>query len=252
MIVGNPDAPKHALMQGAMHAREHFTAWLLMAIMDSTLAAGLLDDHVCYHIIPMSNPDGVILSQTQVLNDNQMQIYLRDLAYGYVSLGQSEYARQWKANALGVDLNRNFPAGWENKAEHPEPSISRYRGESPLCAAESKALADYTLSRQFDTTFSFHSHGSVLYYAYGSKQPVNDLSYSLALAVQKQTGYTPVGYDGTTGAGYKDWVMDALGIPSLTVEIGSTQTPLEHRDMFNTFARFEGLLPVISSWLSRR
>ena len=252
MIVGNPDAPKHALMQGAMHAREHFTAWLLMAIMDHSLMAGLLDDHVCYHIIPMSNPDGVTLSQTQTLNENQVPIYLRDLAYGYVNMGQAEYAQQWKANALGVDLNRNFPAGWENKAEHPEPSISRYRGESPLCAAESKALADYTQSRHFDTTFSFHSHGSVLYYAYGSKQPVNDLSYSLAVAVQQQTGYTPIGYDGTTGAGYKDWAMDALGIPSLTVEIGSSQTPLETRDMYNTFARFEGLLPAISAWLSRR
>ncbi len=253
MIVGNPQAPNHVLMQGAMHAREHFTAWLLMAIMDSSLKAKLLSDNVCYHIIPMSNPDGVTLSQTQTLNENQVQIYLRDLACGYVNLGQKEYARQWKANALGVDLNRNFPSGWENSLEHPQPSISRYRGESPLCAAESKALADYTQSRHFDATFSFHSHGSVLYYAYGSKQPVNDLSYSLALAVQQQTGYTPIGgSDGTSGAGYKDWAMDALGIPSLTVEIGSTQTPLETRDIFNTFARFEGLLPAISAWLSRR
>jgi g-D-glutamyl-meso-diaminopimelate peptidase len=175
------------------------------------------------------------------------------LAYGYVNLGQAAYARQWKANALGVDLNRNFPTGWENSLEHPLPSISRYRGEHPLCAAESKALADYTQSRQFDATFSFHSHGSVLYYAYGNKQPVNDLSYSLALAMQAQTGYTPIGSgDGTSGAGYKDWAMDALGIPSLPVEIGSTQTPLETRDIYNTFARFEGLLPAISTWLARR
>ena len=251
MIVGNPQAPNHVLMQGAMHAREHFTAWLLMAIMDSSLKAKLLSENVCYHIIPMSNPDGVTLSQTQTLNENQAQIYLRDLAYGYVNMGQAEYAQQWKANALGVDLNRNFPSGWDNSLEHPQPSISRYRGESPLCAAESKALADYTQSRHFAATFSFHSHGSVLYYAYGSKQPVNDLSYSLALAVQRQTGYTPIGgSDGTSGAGYKDWAMDALGIPSLTVEIGSSQTPLETRDIYNTFARFEGFLPAISAWLS--
>ena len=181
-----------------------------------------------------------------------MQIYLRDLAYGYVDLKQAEYARQWKANALGVDLNRNFPAGWENTLEHPEPSISRYRGESPLCAAESKALAAYTLSEEFHATFSFHSHGSVLYYAYGTKQPVNDKSYSLALAIQQLSGYTPMGNDGTTGAGYKDWVMEELGIPSLTIEIGSDKTPLEQRDIYNTFARFERLLPAISSWLSRR
>ena len=250
MIVGNPDAPKHVLMQGAMHAREHFTAWLLMAVMDSSLGRGLLDETVCYHIIPMSNPDGVALSQAQTLNDQQAQIYLQDLAHGYVNLSKAEYAQQWKANGLGVDLNRNFPSGWDNRIERDGPSISRYRGESPLSAAESKALADYTQSRQFHATFSFHSHGSVLYYAYGNKQPVNSQSYSLALAVQKQTGYTPIGYDGTTGAGYKDWVMDALGIPSLTVEIGSTRTPLETRDIYNTYARFEGVLPVISSWLA--
>ena len=253
MVVGSIDAPNHVLMQGAMHAREHFTAWLLMAIMDHSLNAKLLSDNVCYHIIPMSNPDGVTLSQTQALNEDQVQIYLRDLACGYVNMGQKAYAEQWKANALGVDLNRNFPAGWENSLEHPQPSSSRYRGESPLCAAESKALAEYTQSRQFHATFSFHSHGSVLYYTYGNKQPVNDRSYSLALAVQAQTGYIPTGSnDGTSGAGYKDWAMDALGIPSVTVEIGSTQTPLETRDIYNTFARFEGLLPAISAWLSRR
>lgn len=252
MIVGNPNAPNHALMQGAMHAREHFTAWLLMAMIDHSLMANLLDDNVCYHIIPMTNPDGVTLSQTQQLNEDQVKIYLRDLSYGYVNMGQAEYAQQWKANALGVDLNQNFPAGWDKKLEHPEPSISRYRGESPLCAAESKALAEYTQSRQFHTTFSFHSHGSVIYYEYGDKQPANDLSYSLALVVQELSGYIPVGHDGISVGGYKDWAIEELGIPSLTLEVGSTKTPLETRDIYNTYARFEGLLPVISSWLTRR
>ena len=180
ILVGNLQAPNHVLLQGSIHAREHFTAWLLMAIMDHSLSAQLLSENVCYHVIPMSNPDGVTLSQTQTLNENQLQIYLQDLACSYVNSAQAEYARQWKANALGVDLNRNFPAGWENSLEHPAPSSCRYRGESPLCAVESKALADYTQSRHFSATFSFHSHGSVLYYGYGSKQPVNDLSYSLA------------------------------------------------------------------------
>ena len=253
MIVGNPDAPNHVLMQGAMHAREHFTAWLLMAIADNSLAMGYLaDQSVCYHIIPMSNPDGVILSQTQTLNSIQEGIYKRDLAYGYTTAGKAAYAEQWKANGLGVDLNRNFPSGWEISKEHPEASSSHYRGESPLCAAEAKALADYTCSRTFAATFSFHSSGSVLYYRYGNKQPVNDLSYQLALAVETITGYTPLGgYDGTSGAGYKDWAMDALGIPSLTVEIGSYTTPLEQRDIYNTFARFENFFPTLSRWLAQ-
>ena len=252
MILGNPNAPKHVLMQGAMHGREHFTTWLLMAIADYSLGHGYLaDQSVCYHIIPMTNPDGVIVSQTESLDDAQRKIYQQDRAYGYTTDKLSEYARQWKANGLGVDLNRNFPSGWAVSAEHPKPSSSRYRGESPLCAAESKALADYTMSRTFAATLSFHTHGSVLYYRYGNKQPVNDLSYSLALAVQGPTGYTPVQYDGTTGAGYKDWAMDALGIPSLTIEVGSSETPIIRRDMYNSYARFEQFLPTISAWLAK-
>ena len=250
MIVGNPAASKHILMQGAIHGREYLTGWLLMAIMDRSLSANLLDENVCYHIIPIVNPDGVIISQTQELNALQKQIYQQDLANSYVDIGQAEYAEQWKANALGIDLNRNFPSGWENCNDRTAPSSSRYQGESPLCAAESKALADYTQSRPFDATLSFHSHGSVLYYQYGDNGAVNQVSYQLAQAVQSQTGYVPVFEDNTPGAGYKDWAIDALGIPSITVEIGSSQTPLENRDIYNTFSRFEGLLPAISQWIA--
>jgi len=251
--VGDPNAKYHVIIQGSMHAREHFTTWLIMAITDYTLSQNQASlGNVCYHMIPMVNPDGVIISQRESLDTTQTAIYQRDLAQGYTSAGEAYYAQQWKANALGVDLNRNFPSGWDASLEHSQPSSERYRGESPLSAAESKALADYTRSRHFDATISMHSFGSVLYYQYGSKQPVNTLSYSFALAVEKATGYIPVESDGTTGAGYKDWAMDELGIPSLTVEVGSSQPPLDSRELYNTFARFEGFLPAISAWLTKQ
>lgn len=254
MRIGNPNAKHHVLMQGAMHGREHFTACLLMAISDISLSRNLLaNNDICYHMIPMTNPDGVFISQSQILNDAQTEIYQGDVACGYTDKSSNHYAQMWKANAVGVDLNRNFPSGWENSLEHPLPSSERFRGDYPLCAPESIALADYTQSYDFSATLSFHSHGSVLYYAYGSRQPANDLSYALALAIQDTTGYRPIGgYDGTSGAGYKDWAIDALGIPSVTVEIGSDQTPLARRDIYNTFARFEGLLPAISAWLTKQ
>ena len=43
--------------------------------------------------------------------------------------------------------------------------------------------------------------------------------------------------------------MDALGIPSLTLEIGCYSTPLEQRDIYNTFARCEELFSVLNKWL---
>lgn len=249
--IGDPNAKYHVLIQGAMHGREYATAWLIMALADHTLLQNdPLLQNVCYHMIPMVNPDGVIVSQREKLDDVQYTIYQNDFTSGYTGSTTSHYAQQWKANALGIDLNRNFPSGWEVSLEHTQPSSERYRGNSPLCAAESKALAQYTCSRHFDATISMHAFGSVLYYQYGDKQPVNKLSYDLALAVQNVTGYTPTRGDGTTGAGYKDWAMDELGIPSITIEIGSTVPPLAYGDLYNTFARFQSLLPAISQWLS--
>lgn len=250
IIVGNPNAENHVLVQGAIHAREHFTAWLLMAIVDHSMVRNhLADGTICYHVIPMSNPDGVIISQTQTLNATQSNIYQRDLAQGYTTAAKAVYAQQWKANAMGIDLNRNFPAGWENSTERTEASSSHYRGESPLCASETKALVDYTRSRTFAATLSFHSHGSVLYYSYGNNPKINNLSYDLALDVYAQTGYIPLREDGTSGAGYKDWVLEELQIPSLTIEIGSYETPLVQRDIYNTFARFDYFFPAVSLWL---
>ena len=234
-----------------MHAREHFTAWFLMALADHSLSQGYASD-VCYHIIPMSNPDGVVLSQSGVLDDAQTDIYEADLAAGYTKATPALYAQQWKANALGIDLNRNFSSGWEVSLERPAASSEKYRGDEPFSAAESRALRDYTLQFDFDATISVHSHGSVIYYQYGNRQPVNSQSYDLALAVQGVTGYEPISYDGTTGAGYKDWAMDALGIPSLTLEIGCYNTPLAQRDIYNTFVRCESLFPAINTWLQMR
>ena len=248
MIVGQDSAKYHVLIQGAIHGREHFTAWLAMAMADYVLLQGFANN-VCYHIIPMSNPDGVIISQTGKLEEEQMIVYDLDLDYGYVYSNLTEYATQWKANAYGVDLNRNFLAGWIPSDDHPEKSSEKYRGCGPFSAAESQALERYTTQRTFHATISLHSHGSVLYYKYGTKQPVNQLSYSLAQAVAGVTGYIPTAFDNTTGAGYKDWAMDELGIPSLTVEIGNYTTPLVQQDIYNTFDRCREMLPTIYNWL---
>ena len=112
-------------------------------------------------------------------------------------------------------------------------------------------MRDYTLQYDFDATISVHSHGSVIYYQYGKSEPVNTQSYSLALAVEAATGYTPISYDGTTGAGYKDWAMDALQIPSLTLEIGCYTTPLADRDIYNTVFRCRELMTAIHTWLQQ-
>lgn len=248
--IGNLDAETHILFQGAMHAREHMTAWLLMALTEYWLDFNILgDEDVCYHIIPMVNPDGVTLSQTQTLTEDQREIYQNDLNHGHTNLGEKDYAAMWKANGVGVDLNRNFPSNWCNLYNRTGPSSEGYEGPTPFSASETIALRDYTYKYDFDATISYHSSGSIIYPEYGNKEPINSLSRSLANAVNKVTGYGSIGSSPNSGAGYKDWVMDELEIPSLTIEIGVEDSPLELREIYTIFVRNQQVLPAIYDWL---
>jgi D-alanyl-D-alanine dipeptidase len=248
--IGDLKSKYHVLLQGSIHGREHMTAWLLMAIADYWLEQDILSyGDVCYHIIPMSNPDGVTISQTGTLNGMQQQIYRSDLQKGYTSHTETAYAAGWKANGEGVDPNKNFPAGWELIDDRSEPSSEQYQGTEPFSAAEAAALRDYTLKYDFDTTISYHATGSFIFWKYGWKEPVNTQSHSLAEAVSVVTGYPPIGNDGIDGAGYKDWAMNTLEIPSLTIEVGCEDTPLPEREMYSIFARNYRILPAIARWL---
>lgn len=247
---GNMDAQYHVLLQGAIHGREHMTAWLLMAMLDYWVDEDLQSfDEVCFHIIPMSNPDGVVISQSRMLNDDQVAIYQRDIALGYTAADTSQYASRWKANGAGVDLNRNFSAGWEAIGERMQPSSQQYKGDAPFSAPETKALRDYTLKYHFDATVSYHAHGSVIYYQYGEKQRVNSQSESLGRAIEAITGYGLLDSSGVVGAGYKDWAIDVMEIPSLTIEIGCQDAPLAERECYSIFARNCRVLLGIAQWL---
>lgn len=250
--IGDPEAGHHILLQGAIHGREHMTAWLLIALAENYLANGpKYGAGICFHIIPMANPDGVVIAQGGILNAAGTAIYESDKALNHTSCDAAHYAEMWKANALGVDINRNFSSGWDAVRSRSGPSSQQYKGSEPFSSAEARALRDYTMRYPFGATLSFHAHGSVLYYEYGDREPVNTLSHSLALAMEKSTGYIPTDSEGLDGAGYKDWCMDAMGIPSLTVEVGCSEAPLAERELYCIFERCRDILPIAAEWLMR-
>lgn len=248
--IGQENARYHILFQGAIHGREHMTAWLLMALTDYWLAHDIQSyGDVCYHIIPMVNPDGVTISQTGTLTPQQESIYQNDKKNGYTSLSKSEYAAVWKANGLGTDLNRNFPSGWESITARAVASSEKYRGTNPFSAVETQYLRDYTLKYAFDATISYHTSGSLIYYEYGSNESAIAASKSLAEAVKMITGYPLERSGSVDGAGYKDWAIDALEIPSLTIEIGCEGTPLAQRELYSIFVRNRSVLPEVARWV---
>ena len=249
ILLGDKDAPYQVLVQGTVHAMEHMCTWLLMSMTEYHAARGGITD-VCFHIIPMMNPDGVILSQTGEMNELQQAIYQSDIAAGYEGFNTEYYTKRWKANGHGVDINRTFDAGWELTNSRYAPSSKLYKGTQPFDCAEAVALRDYTLSQSFDVTVSYHAMGSVIFWEYGQRKDVNSASYSLAQELATVTGYVLNGSSGVDAAGYKDWAIDALGIPSVTMEIGFSEVPLAYNELDNIFSRNVNILPAIAKWLS--
>ncbi len=249
MRIGNPEAPRRILIQGSIHAREHMNTWLLMAIWEYQLAhdPSFLNE-VCFHVIPMANPDGVTLSQTASFTETQLKIYNDDLGLHNTRDGKTEYAAVWKANGLGIDLNRNFPAGWEKIPTRDMPSSEEFKGTEPLCAAESRTLAEYTLKYTWTAVISYHSSGSIIYHKYGQREDVNRRSASLAQAVEMVTGYPLSDGQEMEGGGYRDWAIDTLGIPSITVEVGCGEPPLQDRELYCLFARNYDVMRALANW----
>ena len=143
----------------------------------------------------------------------------------------------WKANINGVDLNLQFPAGWENAKEikysqgFQTPAPRDFVGEGPLTERESLAIYNFTLEHDFKLILTYHTQGETIYWKFLDYLP----PYSLYIGEQFSivSGYlletTPIssGY-----AGYKDWFIQQYNRPGYTIEAGLGENPL-HISQFN-------------------
>ena len=164
---------------------------------------------------------------------------------------ESEYAARWKANAAGVDLNRNFAAGWDGLDGREEPSCELYPGERPEDQPESRALAGYTRDVQPDATVSLHTSGSVIYAEYGDAA-ANSASMSLAESVSALTGYSISDTESLDAGGYKDWVQSTIGAASITIELGFGDSPQDAGAISSTLARGISIPQTVAEWLSKQ
>lgn len=243
VVIGNVNAPKHILLQGAIHAREHMTSLLLMNQIETALfyhdtgqyegrALQEMFQQAALHIIPMSNPDGAALSQmglagihSDALKEVIELVYARDTALLLTSSPIEDYLARWKSNGAGVDLNHNFPADWEKvESATGENSYAGYRGTSPLSEPESQALASIADTYPWACTISYHAMGNTIYWDSLSSR-TKEASVSLAQSLSAVTGYP---LDESPGkGGYKDWMQSKENpVPGVTLEVGSAPCPL--------------------------
>ena len=72
----------------------------------------------------------------------------------------------------GIDLNLQFPAGWEQAREikfaqgFNKPAPRDFVGYGPLTAPEAVALYTFTLRHNFSIMLTYHTQGRVIFYQY--------------------------------------------------------------------------------------
>jgi g-D-glutamyl-meso-diaminopimelate peptidase len=261
-VMGSPlyylklgNGPTEVTYNASFHANESITTPILLKFAEELLEAyssettyedvypERLFAEFSLYLIPLVNPDGVDLVNG-VLDSGRFFRQANRIAQAYPDIA---FPDGWKANIDGVDLNLQFPAGWEQAKKikyeqgYTTPAPRDYVGMTPLSAPESIAIYRFTKSRDFALILAYHTQGEVIYWRYLDYEPEG--SHQIAKYFADVSGYrveeTPVasGY-----AGYKDWFIKEYDRPGYTIEAGKGKNPLPMEQFPAIYEKNVGIL----------
>jgi hypothetical protein len=208
------------LLVGCHHARE----WISVEV-PFLIAQHLVDNYATdpqvrdlvdegeIWILPMLNPDGHQYSVTRY--------------------------RLWRKNrrdngdgSFGVDLNRNYEAGWGGPGSSGATDSEIYRGTAPFSEPETQALRDFFLDPTYDfrAMISYHNYGQLVLYPWGHsyiKAPDNHMLDRIAreMEIRIEAVHGKNYRAGPSNSLYlssgtaEDWTYDVSGIPSYNIEL---------------------------------
>jgi g-D-glutamyl-meso-diaminopimelate peptidase len=218
---------KKLLFLGAHHGREYITAAFLMKMAEeyaicykNNLKAESYDvrrllDEVSLDMVPMVNPDGVIICQKGLRSMAQSK-----RISGMRLLGE-DYS-EWKANANGVDLNRQYPCLWEQLRTGVDvPASQGYKGQSPAQEPEVKAVMRLCMDNAYALAVSFHTKGEEIYYADSLTGELPG-AYGIAQHLSAFSGYAikePSSEPGTYAGGFENWFRMLFHRCALLIEM---------------------------------
>ncbi|VEF47033.1 peptidase M14 carboxypeptidase A [Bacillus freudenreichii] len=215
-------------INGSHHAREWLTTNLNMYMVEQYAKAyqknskikgydvrKILNETTIW-FIPMVNPDGVTLQQ------QGLKAFPKNTHASLIVMNNgSTNFKRWKANGKGVDLNRQYDAGWKTIKGNPgRPSYKNYKGKAPATASEVKAVLKLEAEIRPEIAVAYHSSGKILYWNYKQKSADYRRDHAYAKTIGKMTGYGLV-YPGPnpSGGGFTDWFIQKRKRPGFTPEI---------------------------------
>ncbi len=199
------------------------------------------------HIIPMVNPDGIALSQfgesalrSPELVEMVRICYVYDTLAGRTDRPYDSYLAHWKANARGVDLNKNFPlvlASAPVRCSLPMRAMGTYAFFGTGGGFSGSGYASVSANNR--DQLSFHGRGGVLGYirepVYRDQQGFS--SYMLSLVPYKRMG------SGGASGSYLDWLYSGeTPVRSITFETGNTACPLRRGSTPRIWLHHESVL----------
>lgn len=251
--IGNGD--REVFYNGAHHANEWITTPILLKFIEryadavsmgvniGGVSASTLFDRTRLYLVPLVNPDGMDLV-TGALDSGEYYERARELSENYPGI---PFPSGWKANIDGIDTNLSYPAGWERAREikfqqgYTLPGPRDFVGDAPLSAVESRAVYDFTLSKNFLLTLSYHTQGEVIYWKYLDYLP--ERSFEIGQVFSNVSGYLLEDTPYASGfAGYKDWFIMQYNRPGYTIEAGFGENPLPISEFSEIYADNLGIL----------
>lgn len=252
--------PVEVHYNGAHHGLEWITTPMLMKFIENFCRAYALGYSIrgynvreiwnrsSIYIVPMVNPDGVnlVLEGLQPSNPYYDQL----LQWNRTGL---PFSQVWQANIRGTDLNRNYPASWEEAKAQEEslgifgPGPTRYGGPYPLSEPETQTMVNFTRQHDFKLVIAYHTQGEVIYWLYKNMQipRAREIGEIFARASGYELSETP--YEAAY-AGYKDWFIEEFGRPGYTIEVGLGRNPLpisQFDTIYNNNEEIMLLAPII-------
>ncbi len=236
--IGDMHAP--VLYCGGVHGREWITTLLMLYFAEDVLSACRRRHRICdmdmnkllcsrgLLIVPALNPDGVEISINGADQPGLADYLGEDL---WRHCRSREFCRRWKANARGVDINRNFDAAWDDMRAIAMdsgicgPQAAGWTGAYPESEPETCAIVALCGRVRFRHVVAFHSQGEEIYWNYRDFTPPK--SHLMARVLSASSGY-PLREPShsASSAGLKDWFMEKYHAPAFTIEIGTGECPL--------------------------
>ena len=231
---------KEVFYSASFHANEWITSVILMKFIEDycttyTNNSNLFNynirnlfNTVSIYIMPMVNPDGVNLVTGAYDMNSSIFRSFKNISDKYPDI---PFPNGWKANFNGVDLNLQFPAGWEQARRikysqgFTSPAPRDFVGYGPLTEPESLAIYNFTLSHNFRLVISYHTQGQEIYWNFQNINPPR--GFAICTRFANASGYTLSNVPfNSSFAGYKDWFIQDYNRPGYTIEAGIGQNPL--------------------------